>query len=129
MFDRRQALIAQRHLDRQRALCCRPCFIDTTINALDWALIVQEETFQVFGDFDPAEYKERGQGALGSRSRCLQEWARRTSRYSKEDWSACVVEVRNTRIESGPAPTYAGVSPTDRSWMSPNAPGYRSTPG
>ncbi|MHB1477697.1 MAG: TipAS antibiotic-recognition domain-containing protein, partial [Coriobacteriia bacterium] len=47
--------------------------------------MTKEEMFEVFGDFDPAEYEEEVQERWGQ-SDAYKESARRTAKYTKADW-------------------------------------------
>ncbi len=47
--------------------------------------LTKEEMFEVFGDFDPSEHEEEAERRWGETD-AYQESARRTARYSKEDW-------------------------------------------
>ena len=47
--------------------------------------MTKEEMFEVFGDFDPAEYEDEVKERWGDTD-AYKESARRTSRYTKEDW-------------------------------------------
>lgn len=45
----------------------------------------QEEMFEVFGDFDPTQYEDEVKERWGDTD-AYKESARRTARYTKEDW-------------------------------------------
>ncbi len=45
-----------------------------------------EELFEVFGDFDPAQYEDEVKERWGDTD-AYKESARRTARYTKEDWA------------------------------------------
>jgi len=47
--------------------------------------MTKEEMFEVFGDFDPAEYEEEVQERWGQ-SDAYKESSRRTAKYTKSDW-------------------------------------------
>jgi DNA-binding transcriptional MerR regulator len=87
-FDRREALRAQRaqlalrsgRLDAMLAL------IDKTLAAIDEGIPMERnDMFEVFGDFDPAEHEAEAEARWGD-TKAHQESARRTRRYTKDDW-------------------------------------------
>jgi DNA-binding transcriptional MerR regulator len=87
-FDRRAALVAQRGrlAVRARRMTTILAAIDTALDALDKGEpMTDTEMFEVFGDFDPntheAEVKERW-----GDTDAYAESARRTARYTKDDW-------------------------------------------
>lgn len=53
--------------------------------------MTNEEMLDVFGDFDPAEYEDEAKERWGSTDAYRQS-ARRTARYTKEDWQALGAE-------------------------------------
>lgn len=87
-LDRRSALELQRDMlaekaDRTRALIAS---VERAINAERTGVrMTKEEMFEVFGDFDPAEYEDEVQERWGE-SDAYKESARRTKRYTKADW-------------------------------------------
>jgi MerR family transcriptional regulator, thiopeptide resistance regulator len=88
-FDRREALIAQRdELARSSVrLDAMLDLIDKTLAALEGGVpMADEEMFSVFGDFDPAEHEAEAERRWGETD-AYKESARRTRRYTKEDWS------------------------------------------
>jgi DNA-binding transcriptional MerR regulator len=87
-FDRATVLGGQhRQLVEQRRR------LDRVIAAVEKALraeeagmnLTKEEMFEVFGDFDPSEYEEEVERRWGETD-AYRESARRTARYTKEDW-------------------------------------------
>ena len=117
-FDRRQALTAQRDLIAERALRLEALLrlIDKTITALDGGIqMSKEEMFEVFGDFDPAEYENEVTERWGDTD-AYKESARRTARYTKQDWERYKTESAEI-LESLATLMDAGVSPTDASAM------------
>lgn len=48
--------------------------------------MTKEEMFEVFGDFDPSEYEDEVKDRWGDTD-AYKESARRTARYTKEDWA------------------------------------------
>jgi MerR family transcriptional regulator, thiopeptide resistance regulator len=112
-FDRRQALSAQRDLIAERALRLKALLrlIDTTITAMDGGIqMSKEEMFEVFGDFDPAEYEDEVKQRWGDTD-AYKESTRRTSRYTKDDWKRYKAESAEI-LDSLAALMDAGVSPT-----------------
>lgn len=93
-FDRREALAAQRDLlsTRMRRLEAMIDLIDKTLAAHDERIpLGQEEMFAVFGDFDPSEYEDEVEERWGGTD-AYRESARRTRRYTREDWARFKVE-------------------------------------
>ncbi len=93
-LDRREALVQQRELIAKQVLRLEALLglIDRTIAAEQGGSpMTKEEMFDVFGDFDPAQYegevKERWGGTDAYR-----ESVRRTRRYTKEDWACFKAE-------------------------------------
>ena len=88
-FDRRAALRAQGELLRRKGRR-----IHDLIAAVEAALEADErgtsmgekEMFEVFGDFDPEDYREEAEARFDPR--LVKESARRTARYGKDDWLA-----------------------------------------
>lgn len=88
-FDRREALREQRELIAEQALRLEALLglIDKTIQRAEGAIVMtKEEMFDVFGDFDPAEYEDEVKERWGDTD-AYKESARRTARYRKEDWA------------------------------------------
>lgn len=87
-LDRRAALELQRDLLRQKAVR-----LEAVIASVDRALESERtgiqmdkgEMFEVFGDFDPAEYEDEVQERWGETD-AYKESARRTATYTKADW-------------------------------------------
>lgn len=88
-FDRLPALVAQRtaiaeKIARDNALLA---LLDKTILAAEGGIaMTKEDMFEVFGDFDPAEYEEEVQERWGDTD-AYKESARRTKNYTKDDWA------------------------------------------
>ena len=87
-------------LEQQRDLLeARAGHLLTMIEALDRAVAAErtgvkmssEEMLGVFGDFDPAEYEEEAKQRWGETD-AYQQSARRTARYTKDDWAALGAE-------------------------------------
>jgi len=87
-FDRRKALVAQRELVAKEVLRLQAMLglIDQTLAAMGRGQdMSKEEMFAVFGDFDPSQYEQEVKERWGH-SEAYRESARRTGRYTKEDW-------------------------------------------
>jgi len=87
-FDRQEALLVQRDLIAEQALRFEAMLslIDKTLTSLEGGIqMTKEEKFEVFGDFDPAEYDDEVKERWGDTD-AYKESARRTARYTKEDW-------------------------------------------
>lgn len=88
-FDRREALESQRQLVAEQATRLEALLglIDRTLDSLKGGVrLTKEEMFEVFGDFDPAEYDEEAKDRWGDTD-AYKESARRTARYTKQDWA------------------------------------------
>lgn len=113
-FDRREALLAQRDLLAQQAhrLEAMLGLIDKTLAAQEEGIPMgQEEMFEVFGDFDPSEHEDEVKKRWGETD-AYKESARRTRRYTKEDWARFKVE--SNAVNAGIAALMdEGVAPGD----------------
>ncbi len=87
-FDRAIALRTQRTLlarNAERAAALLQV-IDATIDSLEKGTQMdKDELFGVFGDFDPAQYEAEVKECWGDTD-AYKESARRTTRYTKDDW-------------------------------------------
>lgn len=113
-FDRRVALVAQRDQLARRAerMTTILAAIDAALEALaKGAPMNPSEMFEVFGDFDPAQYESEVQERWGETD-AYAESARRTSRYTKEDWKTIKAEGGALTAELA-GRLAAGVSPSD----------------
>lgn len=81
-------------LQMQRGLLIRKRErIESIITAVDLAILARqggvtldkEDMFEVFGDFDPAEYAQEAEQRWGDSDE-FKESIKKTSRYTKEDW-------------------------------------------
>jgi len=93
-FERREALVAQRDLlaDRVLRLEAMLGLIDKSLAAEEEGVpMPQEEMFEVFGDFDPLKHEDEVRERWGETD-AYKESARRTRRYSTEDWARCKAE-------------------------------------
>ena len=93
-FDRREALLAQRELIAREAERFEAMLrlIDKTLAAMEGGFaLTKEEMFEVFGDFDPAQYEGEVQQRWGH-TEAYRESARRTKGYTKEDWQRIKAE-------------------------------------
>jgi len=87
-FDRRAALELQREMLEQKAArtAALVASVERAINAERTGVrMTTEEMFEVFGDFDPAEYEDEVKERWGE-SDAYKESARRTKSYTKADW-------------------------------------------
>ncbi len=87
-FDRRSALVAQRDLlarNAERAAALLHA-VEEALDAIEEGTAMdKEEMFEVFGDFDPTQYEDEVKERWGE-TEAYRESARRTARYTKEDW-------------------------------------------
>lgn len=87
-FDRRAALELQREMLLQKAVRTEALIasVERAINAERTGVrMTKEEMFEVFGDFDPAQYEDEVQERWGE-SDAYKESSRRTTTYTKADW-------------------------------------------
>ncbi len=88
-FDHFEALVSQRRLLAEKAVRLNH-MIEAVDKAIDGAqkgiAMDKEEMFEVFGEFDPAEYEDEVQERWGETD-AYKESARRTKRYTKDDWA------------------------------------------
>lgn len=88
-FDRLEALVTQRTLLAEKAAQLHHMIeaVDKAIDGTQKGIAMsKEEMFEVFGDFDPAEYEDEVQERWGETD-AYKESARRTARYTKDDWA------------------------------------------
>jgi DNA-binding transcriptional MerR regulator len=112
-FDRRRALLEQRELLRQRSKSTDAMIraVDAALNAIDKNK--KGETVdlkEIFDGFDPAKYEEEAKQRWGNTD-AYKESARRTKRYSKEDWLKIKAEQADVYKDAAEAMA-AGKSPT-----------------
>ncbi|MGV8083099.1 MAG: MerR family transcriptional regulator [Coriobacteriia bacterium] len=113
-FDRREALVQQRKLIAEQAtrLGAMLGLIDRTLETLDRGdRMSKEEMFEVFGDFDPEEYEDEARQRWGETD-AYKESARRSKRYTKEDWKRFADESEAISLAIADLMD-AGVPPTD----------------
>lgn len=87
-FDRAEALRRQRTLLAEKAERTKAMAgaVDAALETLERGTAMDpDDMFEVFGDFDPAEYEEEARGRWGHTA-AYAESARRTARYTKADW-------------------------------------------
>jgi hypothetical protein len=87
-FDRLAALELQREMLANKAARTRTlaAAVERAINAERIGVrMTTEEMFEVFGDFDPAEYEDEVKERWGHTD-AYAESARRTAKYTKTDW-------------------------------------------
>lgn len=88
-FDRLEALVSQRELVAEKLARTQALLslIDRTIQATEGGVrMTKEEMFEVFGDFDPSQYEDEVKERWGD-TEAYAESARRTKRYTKDDWA------------------------------------------
>jgi DNA-binding transcriptional MerR regulator len=113
-FDRRAALVAQREqlAGRARRLEAILAAIDRAIDALSKGSSMNDaDMFEVFGEFDPKQYGIEVKERWGDTD-AYAESARRTARYTKDDWQA--IKAESEAIGSGLGAALAsGAAPGD----------------
>jgi DNA-binding transcriptional MerR regulator len=112
-FDRRAALIAQRDLlvGRTRRMEAIVAAIDVALDALSKGTTMNDaDMFEVFGDFDPTAYEAEVKERWGDTD-AYAESARRTARYTKDDWKA--IKAESESIGSGLGAALAGGATPD----------------
>jgi len=111
-YDRREALHAQRAqlARRSRRLDAMLALVDKTLAAMDEGIPMErDDLFEVFGEFDPAEHAAEAEERWGQ-TESYEESARRTRRYTREDWKRFKVESESvnaaiaTLMDEGAAP-------------------------
>jgi DNA-binding transcriptional MerR regulator len=113
-FDRRAALELQHELLTQKAARTSALIasVERAINAERTGVrMTAEETFEVFGDFDPAEYEDEVKERWGETD-AYKESARRTARYTKADWERFKAEQERIGV-AAIALMDEGASPSD----------------
>jgi len=91
-FDRLEALRMQRRMlmDKSSQLALMAEAVDAAIDATEGGVRMDaKDMFEAFGDFDPKEYEKEAEERWGNTD-AYKESARRTKRYTKQDW----IEVR-----------------------------------
>jgi len=91
-FDRLEALRMQRRMltEKSTQLALMAEAVDAAIDATEGGVRMDaKDMFEAFGDFDPKEYEKEAEERWGNTD-AYKESARRTKRYTKEDW----IEVR-----------------------------------
>jgi DNA-binding transcriptional MerR regulator len=87
-FDRREALLAQREMLREHAQRIVRLLesVDRTLISLEGGIhMTDEEMFEAFEGFDPADYEDEVRERWGDTD-AYRESARRTKAYTKQDW-------------------------------------------
>lgn len=87
-YDSLTALAQQREMlgDQLKRTEAMIALIDKTMMSIEGAIPMEkDEMFEVFGDFDPAEYEDEVKERWGD-TEAYRESAKRTARYKKEDW-------------------------------------------
>lgn len=113
-FDRREALLLQRRMltDKAAQLGRMVEAVDAAIHAHEEGTTMSEnDMFDVFGEFDPAQYEDEVRERWGQTD-AYKESARRTKRYTAADW----LRFRDESQQIGDAAVALmddGVSPDD----------------
>lgn len=111
-FDRREALEMQRRMlaDKTAQLQHMIEAVDAAIDSMERGLTMDEkDRFEVFGEFDPAEYEAEARERWGETD-AYKESAHRTARYTKDDWKRIMAQQKAVtdgyvqRMEAGDAP-------------------------
>ena len=113
MFDRRRALDEQRELLRRKVRRLEKMIgaVETAITADETGTAMdKEEMFGVFGDFDPTEYEAEVKERWGDTD-AYKESARRTKKYTKQDWLA--IKGEGEPIVTGLAAALRAGTPAD----------------
>lgn len=111
-LDRRAVLQRQRRLmvEHMGHYSRMVAAIDRAIDACDKGTTMsKEDMFEVFGDFDPAEYEDEARQRWGGTD-LYAESQRRTGEYGKEDWQQMGAESKEIS-ESLAAAMESGVQP------------------
>jgi len=112
--DRAAALVAQRALleaQAERSLAMIE-LVDRTLDSMrEGDSMSAKDLLEVFGGFDPAKHEAEAKRRWGNTD-AYKEAARRTKRYSKQDWMR-IQEGNRALIEQMIAAFDRGVSPTD----------------
>jgi DNA-binding transcriptional MerR regulator len=88
-FDRTDALRMQRRMleEKSRQLAKMAQAVDAALDATKGgARMDAKDMFEAFGDFDPSQYEKEAEERWGNTD-AYKESARRTKRYTKEDWA------------------------------------------
>ena len=91
-FDRTEALRMQRRMlmEKSAQLGHMVAAVDAALDATKGGVSMDaKDMFEAFGDFDPKEYEKEAEERWGGTD-AYKESARRTKRYTKEDW----IEIR-----------------------------------
>lgn len=88
-FDLKATLRVQRQLLAEESIRLRAVLsaVEQTLEALErGTTMTKEEMFEVFGGFDPEAHAEEAEQRWGD-TEAFKESARRTKRYTKQDWA------------------------------------------
>jgi DNA-binding transcriptional MerR regulator len=88
-FDRLEALRIQRRMlsDKAAQLDLMVEAVEAAIDATEGGVVMDaKDMFEAFGEFDPKEYEKEAEERWGTTD-SYKESARRTKRYTKEDWA------------------------------------------
>ncbi|QSQ24497.1 MerR family transcriptional regulator [Pyxidicoccus parkwayensis] len=123
-FDLRSALLMQRQLlsERSARLDALLIAVDAALDALEKGRHMdQEKMFEAFGDFDPAKYEAEVKERWGD-TEAYKESARRTKRYTKQDWKVLKEEMDGLQkalaelLGAGRAPTDVAAMDLVEAW-------------
>jgi len=113
-FDRLEALRLQRRMleDKAAQLTLMVEAVDAAIDAEKGGVTLDaKDRLEVFGDFDPADYEDEVKERWGNTD-AYAESARRTKRYTKDDWKRYKAEAEANGVAM--VELYdAGVAPDD----------------
>lgn len=87
-FDPVETLVVQRELLAEKAARLETMIaaVDTALEAAQKGVTMDEkDMFEVFGDFDPKQYEAEARERWGETD-AYKESAKRTARYTKDDW-------------------------------------------
>jgi len=130
-FDRLEALRMQRRMlkDKSTQLGHMIEAVEAALDATEGGVTLDaKDMFEAFGDFDPKEYEKEVEEKWGGTDAYV-ESARRTKRYTKEDWAEIKAETEAVNTAMA-ALMDEGVPADDRApWTSPRSTGSRSTAG
>jgi DNA-binding transcriptional MerR regulator len=112
-FDPVEAHVVQRGLLLEKA-----ARVEAMLGAVDRALeaaqkgigMDEKDLFEVFGDFEPKDHEDEARERWGDTD-AYKESARRTERYSKDDWER--IKTEQDAIEAGFAAALAAGEPAD----------------
>lgn len=111
-FDHREALEMQRRMLADKTAQLRHMIeaVDAAIDGMERGVTVDDkDKFEPFGEFNPAEYEAEARERWGETD-AYKESARRTARYTKDDWKRIMAQQKAVTdgyiaaMEAGDAP-------------------------